>query len=79
MYSIYHIEFDRHIIIVYAVIYTDNDIVLVVAVLANGCEGVLTSGHGMRRALKEIISQIDSYLVSMSSKTYVFEDKMTKY
>ena len=29
--------------------------------------------------LKEIISQIDLYLVSLSSKTYVFEDKMTKY
>ena len=30
------------------------------------------------RALKEISSQIDKYLVSLSSKTYVFEDKMTK-
>ena len=30
-------------------------------------------------ALKEIISQTDYYLVSLSSKTYVFEDKMTKY
>ena len=29
--------------------------------------------------LKEIISQPDWYLVSLSSKTYVFEDKMTKY
>ena len=32
-----------------------------------------------RRTLKEIISQIDLYLVKLSSKTYVFEDKMTKY
>ena len=31
------------------------------------------------RALKEIISQTDEYLVSLSSKTYVFEDKITKY
>ena len=29
--------------------------------------------------LKEITSQTDKYLVSLSSKTYVFEDKMTKY
>ena len=29
--------------------------------------------------LKEIISQTDYYLVNLSSKTYVFEDKMTKY
>ena len=29
-------------------------------------------------SLKEIISQTE-YLVSLSSKTYVFEDKMTKY
>ena len=27
----------------------------------------------------KIISQIDEYLVSLSSKTYVFEDKMTKF
>ena len=26
----------------------------------------------------EIISQIDKYLVILSSKTYVFEDKMSK-
>ena len=30
-------------------------------------------------AQKEIISQTDLYLVSLSSKTYVFEDKLTKY
>ena len=29
--------------------------------------------------LKEIISQADLYLVSLSSKTYDFEDKITKY
>ena len=29
--------------------------------------------------LKEIISQFDYYLVNLSSETYVFEDKMTKY
>ena len=29
--------------------------------------------------LKEIISQTDKYLVSLSSKTYVFEDKLTKH
>ena len=29
--------------------------------------------------LKEITSQTDFYLVSLSSKTYDFEDKMTKY
>ena len=29
--------------------------------------------------LKEIISQTDKYLVKLSSKMYVFEDKMTKY
>ena len=29
--------------------------------------------------VKEIISQTDLYLVSVTSKTYVFEDKMTKY
>ena len=28
--------------------------------------------------LKEIISQFDYYLVKSSSKTYVFEDKLTK-
>ena len=30
-------------------------------------------------SLKEIISQIDQYLASLSSKTYSFEDKMTEY
>ena len=29
--------------------------------------------------LKEIISQTDQYLVILSSKTIVFEDKLTKY
>ena len=29
------------------------------------------------KALKEIISQSDLYLVNLSSKTYVFEDKLT--
>ena len=29
--------------------------------------------------LKEIISQTDLYLFILSSKTYVFEDKMIKY
>ena len=32
---------------------------------------------GGERALKEIISQTDYYLVILSSKTYVFEDKLT--
>ena len=32
-----------------------------------------------RIAEKEIISQTDLYLISLSSKTYVFEDKMIKY
>ena len=27
----------------------------------------------------KVISQTDQYLVCLSSKTYVFEDKMTKY
>ena len=31
-----------------------------------------------RHTLKEITSQIDQYLVKLSSKTYVFEDKMSK-
>ena len=30
-------------------------------------------------ALKETTSQTDYYLVNLSSKTYVFEDKLTKY
>ena len=30
-------------------------------------------------ALKETTSQTDQYLVSLSSKTHVFEDKMTKH
>ena len=30
-------------------------------------------------SLKEIISQSDFYLVNLSSKTYVFEDELTKY
>ena len=29
--------------------------------------------------LKKIISQTDQYIFSLSSKTYVFEDKMTKF
>ena len=29
--------------------------------------------------LKEIISQIDQYMVSLYSKTYIFEDRLTKY
>ena len=29
--------------------------------------------------LKEITSQTDQHLISLSSKTYVFEDKMIKY
>ena len=33
----------------------------------------------IRRSLKDIISQTDLYLVNLSSKTFVFEDKMTKY
>ena len=32
-----------------------------------------------RDTLKEVISQSDYYLVSLSSKIYVFEDKMAKY
>ena len=28
---------------------------------------------------KEITSQIDQYLVILSSKTYVFEDNLTKF
>ena len=32
-----------------------------------------------RRAQRELTSQTDLYLVILSSKTYVFEDKMTKY
>ena len=35
--------------------------------------------NGRVYALKEIINQTDKYLVNLSSKTYVFEDKMTKY
>ena len=31
------------------------------------------------KSCTEITSQIDKYLVILSSKTYVFEDKMTKY
>ena len=31
------------------------------------------------QALKEITNQTDQYLVNLSSKTYVFEDKMNKY
>ena len=38
--------------------------------------------HEITKTLKEIISQTDSYLVNLSSKTLaktnVFEDKMTK-
>ena len=30
-------------------------------------------------SLKEINSQTDLYLVNLSSKTYAFEDKLTKY
>ena len=30
-------------------------------------------------AQKEIISLTDEYLVILSSKTFVFEDKLTKY
>ena len=36
-------------------------------------------GKTHNTALKEIISQTDRLLVSLSSKTHVFEDKMTKY
>ena len=32
-----------------------------------------------KNTLKEIISPTDLYLVGLSSKTYVFEDKLTKY
>ena len=38
----------------------------------------IKSGH-ISWSLKEIISQIDYYLVSLCSKTYVFEDKLIKY
>ena len=31
------------------------------------------------RTLKDIISQTDQFLVILSSKPYVFEDKLTKY
>ena len=33
----------------------------------------------MFRTLREIISQNDLYFVRLSSKTYVFEDNLTKY
>ena len=32
-----------------------------------------------RCTLKEIINQTDLYLIILSSKTYIFEDKMTQY
>ena len=32
-----------------------------------------------RTSMKETISQTDLYLVNLSSKTYVFEDKLTTY
>ena len=35
--------------------------------------------YNRRSTLKEIISQTDYYKVNLSSKTYIFEDKMTKY
>ena len=35
--------------------------------------------HACMHTQKEVTSQTDLYLVSLSSKTYVFEDKMTKY
>ena len=34
---------------------------------------------GYKSTLKEISSQTDQYLVSLYSKAYVFENKMTKY
>ena len=35
--------------------------------------------YGQLHTLEEIINQTDKCLVSLCSKTYVFEDKMTKY
>ena len=40
---------------------------------------MLSSILHLTDTLKEIISQADYYLISLSSKTYVSEDKMTKY
>ena len=40
---------------------------------AERCATEIKVGH-----LKEIISKPDKYLVSLSSKTYVFEDKLSK-
>ena len=37
------------------------------------------TGVGGGGSLKEITSQTDECLVNLSSKTYVFENKMTKY
>ena len=35
--------------------------------------------HNNECTQKEITSQTDLYLVNLSSKTYVFEDKLTKF
>ena len=40
---------------------------------------LLNSIMNITVAQKEITSQIDEYLVVLSSKTFAFEDKMTKY
>ena len=43
-----------------------------------GLSCVSYSIHGIA-SLKEKITQSDQHLVNLSSKTYVFEDKLTKY
>ena len=43
------------------------------------CAGVGKHQIQVCTTQKEIVSQTDQYLVILSSKIYVFEDKLTKY
>ena len=54
---------------------------LVITVSLNKDDGVrlIKPAKPCASALKEITSQTDYNIVNLSSKTYVFEDKLTKY
>ena len=48
-------------------------------VITSPLRGEATEKGRVASSKKEITIQTDQYLVISSSKTYVFEDKMTKY
>ena len=69
-----------HIIVFYIITF----IVTVITIINNTVISIIINNYYyycffVCNCTGNINSQIDQYLVSLSSKTYVFEDKLTKY